>query len=29
VPSLDLAVRLWIVRGGSDVRHARDANELP
>ena len=28
VPALDLAVRLWIVRGRSDVRHARDANEL-
>ena len=28
VPALDLAVRLWIIRGGSDVRHARDANEL-
>jgi hypothetical protein len=28
VPALDLAVRLWIVRGSSDVRHARDANEL-
>src|SRR5215472_3475586 len=28
VPAFDLAVRLWIIRGGSDVRHARDANEL-
>ena len=28
VPALNLAVRLRIVRGGSDVRHARDANEL-
>src|SRR5260370_38900810 len=28
VPALNLAVRLWIIRGGSDVRHARDANEL-
>src|SRR5579863_2191489 len=28
VPAFDLAVRLWIVRGGSDVRHARDADEL-
>src|SRR6516165_4951837 len=28
VPALNLAVRLWIVRGGSDVRHTRDANEL-
>jgi len=28
VPALNLAVRLWIVRGGSDVRYARDANEL-
>jgi hypothetical protein len=28
VPALDLAIRLWIVRGGSDVGHARDANEL-
>ena len=28
VPALNLAARLWIVRGSSDVRHARDANEL-
>jgi len=28
VPALNLAVRLWIVRGGADVRHARYANEL-
>src|SRR5215469_4009489 len=28
VPALNLAVRLWIIRGGSGVRHARDANEL-
>jgi len=28
VPALNLAVRLWMVREGSDVRHARDANEL-
>src|SRR5450759_1122448 len=28
VPALQLSVRLWIVRRGSDVRHARDANKL-
>ena len=28
VPALDLAVRLRIIRGRSDVRHARDAHEL-
>jgi hypothetical protein len=28
VLALDLAVRLWMVRGGSDLRHARDVNEF-
>src|SRR6202795_749632 len=28
VPAFDLAVRLWIVRGSSDMRHTRDANDV-